>query len=254
MRKVTNSRNQNFFLDESTKRTAIDGDEYKIQNMSGYWVKILRDTSREKQLEIEIQIRNGVGGDETPREIVSGRGRFVGYIFTRTEPVLSSEPDPSENWMPPAPTRKRRNSIGEINAVNVLGTLTVGVGLTILQLRVFYPWICSFISRNMLRDISMLAIIMQGRGFTGVVAGTVLLILGVKFFPKRNQGVYIILEAAAYLAGAIAIAFVVMGLAIAIFKVVQVVIALLPVIIVIAIIVFIIKMFFGRNGRIRRRW
>lgn len=253
MKKVTNSHNQEYYLDETSKRSKTDGDEYKIQNRTGYWVKILKDTSREKQLEIEKQIRNGGGGYETPCEIVSSRGRFTGYTFAREE---TPPPRENENNPPaPAPERKRRSGAGADGIFLALVPIAAALLVSIMQLMLIYPALSGFIVSHMASEVQPLALLLEGRGFTGIAGGVVLLIVGVKFFPKENSILYFILEAIMFLAGVLGVGFAVMGLAVGLITVFKLFIVLLPVIIIVVILILFIKIRFGgrRSGRRGRR-
>lgn len=99
--KVLQGVTRQYQLVDRTKTKDIDGIRYLVAGESNLWVKILKDKSVAKKIEIEHLISaGGFSGFEKPLETVSDHRGFVGYTFIGPEmdvvPV-TPVPAPSEN-------------------------------------------------------------------------------------------------------------------------------------------------------------
>ena len=247
MKTVTNQRNRKYVLDESTRVSGADGDSYKISGSSTGWVKLLYNTSKQTQLDIESRIRNGGRPEDgDPVEIVYIRGRFAGYMYSKEE--IIPEPEPAFAPAPGPPQRRRSPSGGGF--ADFMGTAG-GYAVAFLIVAVAFGVVQKFFlfsaySGSFLAGIDpSVAQICYIAGITGIIAGVIVMLVFLKWVPRDNVILFIVLEAVAFLVGLLIIGFVLPAVVYAglIAK------ALLPIIIIVIVVILFLKMRFRSKRR-----
>lgn len=84
--KTVQGTNRSYQLVKKTKRKDIDGVIYLVAGEKDIWVKLLKDKSPQKEVEVREQIRNGYGNlFDIPLDVVMDASGFLGYTFTGQE-------------------------------------------------------------------------------------------------------------------------------------------------------------------------
>lgn len=80
--KIVNGAISQYQLVDKTKQKDLDGVRYLVAGEKSLWVKILKDRSVSKRIEIEQLIERGISsGFEKPLEIIFDNKGFAGYTF-----------------------------------------------------------------------------------------------------------------------------------------------------------------------------
>lgn len=84
--KTVQGENRSYQLVQKTRRKDIDGIIYLVAGEKDIWVKILKDRSQQKEMEVRNQIANGYGAMfDIPLDIVMDSSGFTGYTFKGQE-------------------------------------------------------------------------------------------------------------------------------------------------------------------------
>lgn len=84
--KTVQGTGRSYQLVQKTKRKDIDGVIYLVAGEKDLWVKLLKDKSSQKEMEVRSQITNGYGSFfDIPLDIVMDSSGFLGYTFKGQE-------------------------------------------------------------------------------------------------------------------------------------------------------------------------
>jgi hypothetical protein len=240
MKTVTDQFQRIYNLDDSRKMKEPDGESYPVSGIPGTWVKLVKDTTKAKQLQVEQQITDGGYGDGVPREIVYRKGKFAGYTFEKYEP----EPDPVSQYS--QETEKKKSSL-DMNWVKYPGAAAVCLILSVFQYKVFFNSYLHILNQYCSQDVVLGCKVLGFSGFTGILAGVLLaLVCGTKLFGDFELPVFIGVEAAAFMIGLILIEIILVVLAMLFLGVLSLLIKIIPFIFAILLLLLIVKIVFRR--------
>lgn len=272
-----NKSNQWYHIDEANAIYKSDGTDYSVKENKNIRVYTYINPTKQKEMDLNKKIRSGVSGNVRILELVTSKGRFLGYAY-RIETALQPEIDTSNNQ---ALQNNSSNSGYEIsngkkeNSHDRNGNLRKGN----LRSRnkdtrerngrlkdsfLDSIWFCAiasiimgallfFLNIGMLNDIYLFIIgneftddVLSGcitfslSGITGGVVGLALMIICFVLIGKKISGVLLlILELGAYFIGVVFADLVLTILVILVIGVYSLVIILLPTIILIGLLYFI---------------
>lgn len=84
--KTVRGTNRSYQLVQKTKKRDIDGVIYLVAGERNLWVKLLKDKSQQKEMEVRKQIVDGYGPlFEVPLDVVMDASGFIGYTFIGRE-------------------------------------------------------------------------------------------------------------------------------------------------------------------------
>jgi hypothetical protein len=240
MKTVTDQYQRIYNLDDSKKMKEMDGESYPVSGIPGTWVKLVKDTTKAKQMQVEQQIAVGGYGDGVPREIVYRKGKFAGYTFEKYEP----DPNPVSE-LTTKPEKKR--SISDMNWVKYPGAIVVCLILAVLQYKMFFNIYLHILDQNCSQDVVLGCKNLGCSGITGIVAGVLLaLVCGIKWFGDFEMPVFIVGEVVAFLIGLILLEIILVVLTMLFLGVLSLLIKIMPIIFAILLLLLIVKIVFRR--------
>lgn len=243
MKSVTSEYRMKYNLNTESRKSECDGDSYKIEGQPNMWVKLLKDNSKNKELEIRQQIELG-GGYGSPREIVySGRGKFAGYVYEVEESSWDLVPDPDPDIdIAPKPESPKTDFM-QTNIVKILLSAGFGILLSVLNIKVLYYVYISFLLNNFPEEVASGSAMLSCSGATGLLGGIALMVLFGLHFMKQMEGIlFVIFEGIAFLLGILLVDFIITVLVCSFLGIVSLLKAVLPVVITIGIVIMLVKM------------
>ena len=237
MKIVTGQYQQAYQLDEKTRKKESDGDSFKVSGTGGTWVKLLKDHSKEKQLEIEHQIAMGGFEEGAPREIVYSRGRFAGYIYEKNEVIEETFSDSVEYPVKSGNTEE----FWESNVFKISAAIVIAVLLGLIQVKILYTLYIGILLKMLSSSTVSICAALSFSGITAMIAGIAGMILIGYFMQDASIFVFLFLEAAAFLAGVVALDIFLTLAVVVVVEAINLLMAILPAVITIMIFVIIVK-------------
>jgi hypothetical protein len=245
MTSVTNEYRVKYNLNTASKKSEADGDSYRIEGQPNMWVKVLKDNSKNKELEIRQQI--GFGGYGAPMEVVySSRGKFAGYTYEmeEAEPIPEWNNEADFTAAPP----KSKSKLTQKGWFKIAASVVLTMLLALLNLKVFYPAYLRVLLRNFSEQTVSGCRVLSFSGMTGVIGGVVLMfVFGHRLIERIDGILYVIFEGLAFLAGVLLVDLVITVLVLAVIGAVSLILAVLPVIFGIGLVALLIRGFWKRK-------
>lgn len=247
MKSVTSEYRMKYNLDTKSRKSECDGDSYKIEGQPGMWVKLLKDNSKNKELEIRQQIELG-GGYGSPREVVySGRAKFAGYVYEVEESDCDPVPDPDRTTDSDTGLKSLKTDYMQTNIFKICLSSGFGILLSVLNIKVLYYVYIGFLLNSFPEEVASGSSMLSCSGATGILGGIALMILfGLHFIEQMEGILFVILEGVAFLLGILLVDFIITVLVCSFLGIVSLLKAVLPVVITIGIVIMLVKMLIGR--------
>lgn len=239
--------------DQTGKMKDGEGSSYPVKGSSGKRVKLFEKgfCTIEKE-----QAMNGVLAGETewygPQvlDLVYSHGKFAGYVYEETsgipEPVLPEEPEPADRFQERKKSELINRSGMAVRGLKPLYTLGIGILLPVLTYFFFFDLYIGLVERVGSQDLADYSYTFNFSGITGMIGGIAVMLLAVRFFYQKDDGIYCISLPFAYLAGMAGVFLMVTVIILLLQIAYAVFVALVPVLIVIGAILYLIKSVFKR--------
>ena len=220
--KTVQGRTKEYQLVTKTKQKDVDGVIYLVAGEKSLWVKLLKDRSAGKQVEIQRLIKKHEStGFDIPLEIVTDAKGFAGYTFDGIEmdvvPETTITKKKTMDTTLPRKNKKQDDFLTDIqdqpgysgisqgisSGSQLLVLAIIGVAMTALTFLFLHGWVINFIYYHMSDVAGAGCQRLSIGGIVPSVVGLIFLIIYLKSLGKNigKISVYVIAAVIAFLLG-----------------------------------------------------